>query len=153
MMPTLKIISTIVCLLIASLTNAEAKRHTHGGSCDGVHRCRCGHTQANYFNLPRIYHGFNLWLASEWPRAFPRTTAHPGAVGYQPGHVFRYVGEGSRAGYAVVSDDAGTYERRIAGAIFVDPNGNTAEFSATPVKRERHVRATTDSQFTRWNAL
>ena len=124
-MPSLKIVTAIVILLISG-TIAEAKRHSHGGSCDGIHRCRCGSTQAAHFGFPRIYHGHNLWLASEWPRTFQRTTAHAGAVGYQPGHVFRYVGPGSRPGYAMVSDDAGTYERNIRGAIFVDPNGNRA---------------------------
>src|ERR1039458_9691420 len=46
------------------------RRHARGGSCDGIHRCRCGSTQAAYFGLPRVYKGFNLWLASEWARAF-----------------------------------------------------------------------------------
>lgn len=107
-------------------TELTAKRHHHGDSCDGINKCRCGSTQASYFGYPRMYEGFNLWLASDWPRAFPRASAGAGMVGYQPGHVFRYVGEGSKPGYAIVSDDAGTYERNVRGAIYVDPHGNVA---------------------------
>jgi hypothetical protein len=116
-----------VFMSIVALSSAEAKRH-HGGSCDGIHRCRCGSTQAAHFGFPRIFHGHNLWLASEWPRAFPRTTAHSEAVGYQPGHVFRYDHE-TRPGYAIVHDDAGTYERRVRGAIYVDPSGNRVTYA------------------------
>lgn len=130
-----------VAVLVMAVAPAEAKRHHRGGSCDGIHRCRCGSTQAAFFGLPRMYRGFNLWLASDWPRAFRRTTAHSGAVGYQPGHVFRY-DHATTPGRAVVHDDAGTYERNVRGAIYVDPNGNGAVASRS--SGEQHAR---------WNAL
>lgn len=97
--------------------------------CDGIHRCRCGTTQARHFGLPRNYHGCNLAMAREWKRCFPRTSAHAGAVGYThgtgpTGHVFRIVDNSSGCGNALVTDDRGTYRRNICRAVFVDPNGN-----------------------------
>ena len=120
-------IAAISCLAFTlTPVDADAKtrhqtaggHHRRGGSCDGIHRCRCGSTQAAFFGLPRIFHGHNLWLASEWPRAFPRTTLRAGAVGHVPGHVFRVV-QPLGAGKAIVADDKGQYERRISNAIFV----------------------------------
>lgn len=112
----------VPALVLTALLTVPAEARSRS-SCDGIHRCRCGSTQAAYFGLPRMYRGFNLWLARDWPRAFPRTRAHAGAVGYQPGHVFRYIRPGSRPGRAIVSDDKGTYERNIRGAIFVSVRG------------------------------
>jgi hypothetical protein len=116
-----------VSLLIAS-SPVQARPHAKHGSCDGIHRCRWGSTQASYFGFPRVYNGHNLWQANEWPRAFPRTTPHAGVVGYQrgggpTGHVFRLVSEPVGC-TAMVADDAGQYERDICrrGAIFVNPN-------------------------------
>jgi hypothetical protein len=116
------------------LSPAEARgyhRHHHYGACDGFHRCRCGVTQANHFGLPYLYHGYNLKEAIEWVRAFPHTSVHVGAVGYQhsggrTGHVFRVVGY-SGGCTARVSDDAGTYDRNICRrhTTFVAVNGET----------------------------
>ena len=115
----------VLILLVVFSGTAEAR---HRGGCDGVHRCRCGSTQANYFGLPRVYKGNNLWQAIEWKRAFPRTTAHAGAVMYQhgggpTGHVSRIV-EVINKCMAIVADDAGQYERSLCtrGAIFVQPS-------------------------------
>ena len=111
-------VMALVCALLVSPAYAH-------GLCDGIHRCRCGSTQAHHFGLPRIFKGHNLWQASEWLRAFPRTTAHAGVVMYQrgggpTGHVSRLVSEpvGCKA---MVADDAGRYERNICqrGARFV----------------------------------
>ena len=115
-----KLIAALAAAIIAVLLAppAEAKHRHRGGSCDGIHRCICGSTQAAYFGLPRIFHGHNLWLASEWPRAFPRTSIQPGVVGYKPGHVFRVV-QPLGNGRAIVSDDKGQYERKVSNAIFV----------------------------------
>ena len=117
----------IACLVALIVFSGTAEARNRRGSCDGIHRCRCGSTQANYFGLPRVYKGFNLWRAVEWKRAFPRTTAHAGAVMYQhgggpSGHVSRIV-EVTGKCRAIVADDAGRYERNlcIRGAIFVDP--------------------------------
>lgn len=59
----------------------------------------------------------DLWLAQNWARKFPRTTASPGAVvvwtrGGRSGHVAKIVSMTS-ACRAVVTDNAGTYERDI----------------------------------------
>ena len=108
-------------LLVLLGGTAEA-RYRHSGSCDGIHRCRCGSTQTAHFGLPRIYHGHNLWLASEWARAFPHTSFHVGVVGVRPGHVLRVVG-GSNCSSATVSDDAGTYRRNVCRMTFVSVNG------------------------------
>jgi len=122
----------------------HVERISHRGACDGIHRCRCGSTQANYFGLPRIYNGHNLWRAAEWKDAFPHTTPHIGAVGYQhgggpSGHVFRIVSY-SGGCTATVSDDAGQYERNICsrGAVFMDANGNGVE-----PNEKRHKRMAT----------
>ena len=112
----------LACCLILMLTGAAEARHRHSGSCDGIHRCRCGSTQASHFGLPRIYKGFNLWLASEWARAFPHTSFHVGAVGVRPGHVLRVVG-GSDCRSATVADDAGTYQRNVCRMTFVSVHG------------------------------
>ena len=112
----------LACCLILLLTGAAEARQRHHGSCDGVHRCRCGSTQASHFGLPRIYKGFNLWLASEWARAFPHTSFHVGAVGVRPGHVLRVVG-GSDCRSATVADDAGTYQRNVCRMTFVSVHG------------------------------
>ena len=118
-----------IALTFAMLASPALARHrSHVGLCDGIHRCRCGSTQASYFGLPRMYHGHNLWQANEWPRAFTRTSARAGVVMYQhgggpTGHVSRLVTDPVNC-RATVTDDAGTYERNtcIRGAIFVDPS-------------------------------
>ena len=126
-------------LVIGFVAPAQAKSR-HYGSCDGIHRCRCGHVQASHFGLPRNFNGHNLWRAVEWVHAFPRTTIHVGAVGYvrhggPSGHVFR-IAAYSGGPTATVSDDAGTYERRITNAIFVDPSGNHVQYSAKSHRRQ-----------------
>ena len=137
----IKVLALTIAAILAMSTIAEAKHshrhhynhsrvynhHSHhhahrGGSCDGIHRCRCGSTQAHDFGLPRIYKGFNLWLASEWARAFPHTAFHVGAVGVKPGHVLRVVG-GSDCAAATVHDDHGTYNRNVCRMTFVSVNG------------------------------
>ena len=151
-MPTLKIVSAIAILWLASLTAAEAKHHHYrsGGSCDGIHRCICGSTQARHFGFPRIYNGHNLWQAIEWAHAFPRTSIHAGAVGVKPHHVYRVV-QPLGSGRALVADERGTYERYVGGDIFVDPNGNGVGYS--PTKLHKHHRMATTETGGRWNAL
>lgn len=112
-------------LLLAFTTTGDARRR---GNCDGIHRCTCGSTQTRHFGLPRMYKGYNLWQAREWPRAFPRTSPAPGVVIYQrgggpTGHVSRIVSLLDKC-RAVVADERGKYERDICsrGAIFVDPS-------------------------------
>jgi hypothetical protein len=131
----------------------SARRHRHssrrsgrthyakrgGGSCDGIHRCRCGSTQASHFGLPRMYKGFNLWLAAEWGRAFPRTSFGIGVVGVKPHHVLRVVG-GSDCHSATVSDDAGTRQRNVCGMTFVAVNGGETQHAAAELPRQRHTR-------------
>jgi len=120
----------VACLVLAtSAADAKQRRHHRASACDGIHRCKCGSTQAAYFGLPRTYKGHNLWQAIGWKRAFPRTSAAPGMVGYQrgggpTGHVFRIVSI-TGACRATVIDDRGQYERNICGrgAVFVNPRG------------------------------
>ena len=115
------------------------------GKCDGIHRCICGSTQARHFGLPRIYNGYNLWQAREWGRAFPRTTAHAGAVAVWPHHVARIV-QPLENGKAIVADERGTYERSIRTAVLVDPNGNGLSNTGSPaVNRKYRARDVTGS--------
>lgn len=127
----MRFLLAIAALLTVVSTSAEAKHRHHyrhyahhrGGSCDGIHRCRCGTTAANKHGLPWNYNGFNLKQASEWTRAFMHTSFQVGAVGYvhrggPTGHVFTVTG-GSSCSAATVYDDAGTYERNVCGATFV----------------------------------
>ena len=93
------------------------------GACDGIHRCTCGSTLARHLGFPRIYNGYNLWQAKEWARAFPHTSLQAGAIGVKPHHVYRVV-QVIGNGNAIVADEKGTYERKVAGDIFVDANGN-----------------------------
>jgi hypothetical protein len=151
-------IATAMAMFALSLSPALARHHVthhqyhrhysvahHRGSCDGIHRCRCGSTQTAHFGLPRMYNGHNLWQAVEWTRAFPHTSAHVGAVGYQhsnaspTGHVFRVVAYAGGC-RATVSDDAGTYERDICsrGAIFVDVAGGGAPTTTYSVRSRGH---------------
>ncbi len=124
--------TTIGALALIALTaTSEARpRHHHSyGACDGIHRCTCGSTQARHFGFPRMFHGHNLWQAREWGRAFPHTSLRAGVVGVKPHHVYRVV-QVIGSGRALVTDEKGTYERRVAGDTFVDPNGNSVTFSA-----------------------
>ena len=123
-------------------TTFSGKRHhyrhySRRGSCDGFHRCRCGTTQAAHFGLPLNYRGLNLKMASAWYH-FPRTSLQAGAVGVRPHHVYRVV-QVTGPGRAIVSDDAGTYERRVGGDTFVSVNGGTITASAS-----RIIAATAD---------
>ena len=120
---------------ISTLTPAEARGRHHvyhhrahhhyqhharsgGGACDGFQRCRCGTTAARDHGLPYSYKGFNLKMASEWARAFARTSFHIGAVGVKPHHVLTVTG-GSNCSLATVHDDRGTYQRNVCGMTFV----------------------------------
>ena len=125
----LRILTVVLAALVALATSNTAEARHRGGACDGIHHCTCGSTQTNHFGFSRIYNGHNLWQAVEWIRAFPRTDAHPDAVGYvrhggPTGHVFRVV-QVTGPETALVADEKGTYERNIHGATFVDPHGNT----------------------------
>jgi hypothetical protein len=121
-----KLTATLIAAFVTvAVANPVQARHHHSGSCDGIHRCRCGSTQARHFGLPRIFKGHNLWRAIEWTRAFPHTVAHAGVVMYQhgggpSGHVSRLVSDPVGC-TAMVADDAGQYERNICtrGAQFV----------------------------------
>jgi hypothetical protein len=106
--------------ILALLSGDAEAKHRHG-SCDGIHRCICGSTQAKHFGLPRMFKGFNLWQASEWARAFPHTSVHAGAVGVKPHHVLRIAG-GSDCRSATVVDERGTYQRNVCGMTFVAVN-------------------------------
>ena len=136
-------------ILIAAVffaTSADAhhikRHHSHIGSCDGIHRCRCGTTAADKHGLPWNYNGFNLKRAVEWTHAFTHTTFQVGAVGYvrhggPSGHVFTVVG-GSNCQRATVYDDAGTYKRNVCGATFL----SVSNYSSAPVNRQalsRHI--------------
>ena len=101
-------------------------RYVRGGACDGFQRCRCGTTAARHFGLPYNYRGFNLKLAWEWQRAFPRTSFGIGVAGVKPHHVLTVVG-GSSCAAATVYDDAGTYQRNVCGMTFVAVNGNVGQ--------------------------
>lgn len=114
--------AVIAALAIACLSSpAEARAR---GKCDGFHACRCGTTAARQAGLPYDFKGINLKQARSWLR-FQRTSIKAGAVGYvsrggPTGHVFTVMSySGGRT--ATVKDDAGTYERNISGATFVQP--------------------------------
>lgn len=120
---------TVCAALLTTTAIAEAKHHHSGGSCDGIHRCICGSTQARHFGLPRFVNGHNIWMAVEWVRAFPHTSAHAGAVMYQhgggpTGHVSRLVSDPVGC-VATVADERGQYERNICsrGAVFLEVRG------------------------------
>lgn len=74
--------------------------------------------QCGYYLRHKLGHGdASLNLAQNWARKFPRTSAHPGAVvvwtrGGNKGHVAQIVSMTGQC-RAVVSDNAGTYERDI----------------------------------------
>lgn len=112
-------IALIALSATAITTEGQARNR---GACDGFNRCRCGTTAARHHNLPLNYKGFNLKKASEWRRAFPRTSFHVGAVGVKPHHVLTIVG-GSSCQRATVFDDAGTYQRNVCHMTFVSVNG------------------------------
>ena len=121
----MRTIAIAAALLAVLSSSAEAKHRHHriGGSCDGIHRCRCGTTAADKHGLPWMYNGFNLKRAVEWTRAFPRTSFQIGAVGYvrhggPSGHVFTVTG-GDSCRNAMVYDDAGNYARNVCGATFM----------------------------------
>ena len=144
-----RVIRDVVPSYAANTEQFSARRHSSrrrhytrrgGGACDGIHRCRCGSTQTAHFGLPRIYKGFNLWLASEWARAFPRTSFQVGAVGVRPHHVLRVVG-GSSCSSATVSDDAGTYQRNVCHMTFVSVNGGGFTRTASAKVHRRHARS------------
>jgi hypothetical protein len=102
---------------------AEARHYRHG-RCDGFHACRCGTTAAREAGLPYVFHGVNLKQARAW-LAFKRASIGPGMVGYvrrggPTGHVFT-VKSYDGGDTAIVKDDAGTYERSIRNATFVEP--------------------------------
>lgn len=122
MMRTILATFTLLTLALTIPTIADARR------CDGFNGCRCGTTAARDHGLPYDYHGMNLKKASTW-YAFPRTSCHAGAVGVQPHHVYTVL-QCNGDGTATVHDDAGTYTRRVAGNVFVDPNGNHSFASA-----------------------
>lgn len=133
----------VAAMLTVAVSSAEA-RPRNRGACDGVHRCKCGTTQANHFNLPWTYKGFNLKRAIEWTRAFPKTEPRAGVVGYQrgggpSGHVFRVVSYSGNC-IATVADETGQYERNICGrgARFMDVSGRgTIEASASSARGKR----------------
>ena len=119
------------CLLVF-VSPADAKKHhrSHRGSCDGIHRCICGSTQARYFGLPRMVNGRNLWQASEWKRAFPQTSLRVGVVMYRhgggpTGHVSRVTAIHGGCSITVI-DERGEHLDTACGRgnVFVDPNGN-----------------------------
>ena len=96
----------LTCALLITSTNAEA-------------RMDCGRTQRAYFHIADR----SLNLALEWARKFRHVAAQPGAVvvqrrhgralgGGPGGHVSRIVRNTGHC-RAVVSDNAGTYERDI----------------------------------------
>ena len=118
-----------------------ARRHysRRGGACDGFQRCRCGTTAARHFGLPYAYKGFNLKLAWEWQRAFPRTSFHVGVAGVKPHHVLAVVG-GSSCASATVSDDAGTYQRNVCRMTFVEVSGDGFTREASARTRRHHSR-------------
>jgi len=69
----------------------------------------------------------SLWLAQNWARKFPRTSARPGAVvvwtrGGNKGHVAKIVSMQGRC-RAVVHDNIGTYSRDICRRViaYVQP--------------------------------
>jgi hypothetical protein len=126
---------TAATVAALAVSPAEAKHRNHarhlsyrngGGACDGFQRCRCGTTAARHFGVPYSYKGFNLKMASEWPRAFPHTSFQVGAAGVKPHHVLAIVG-GSDCHNAMVYDDAGTRRRNVCGMTFVAVNGGTVE--------------------------
>lgn len=122
----------------------SAKRHArrhhsrHVGACDGFQRCRCGTTAARRHGLPYNYNGYNLKQASEWARAFPRSSFHVGAVGVRPHHVLTIVG-GADCRSATVYDDAGTYQRNVCGMRFVSVSGGAFSLTASALIGDKHT--------------
>lgn len=123
-MRTIAIAAALVLALFATAAEARPRHHHRSaGSCDGIHRCRCGTTAANKHGLPWLYNGYNLKRAVEWTRAFPRTSFQIGVVGYvrrggPSGHVFTVTG-GDSCRNALVYDDAGNYARNVCNARFM----------------------------------
>jgi hypothetical protein len=105
-----------IAIVTSFIFPAHAYRH-HGLICASV--------QMQHFGIrdPRFK------LARSW-LAFPRTSAHPGAVafwwrkgtdsaGHRGGHVARIVSVNGCS--AVVTDEAGTYSRDICNATIIQP--------------------------------
>ncbi len=120
-------------------TSRTNRRHhaRRGGACDGFQRCRCGTTAARHFGLPYAYKGFNLKLAWEWQRAFPRTSFHIGVAGVKPHHVLSVIG-GSSCSSATVYDDAGTRQRNVCGFTFVEVGGGGFTRESSAQTRHHH---------------
>ena len=121
--------------------NGARRHHTsrRGGACDGFQRCRCGTTAARHFGLPYAYKGFNLKMASEWGRAFPRTSFHVGVAGVKPHHVLTVVG-GSSCSTATIYDDAGTRQRNVCGFMFVEVGSGFTREGSAQTHRHHRVR-------------
>jgi hypothetical protein len=134
----------VTTLALGTLLNVIAITQADAKGCDGFTRCRCGTTAARLHGLPYNYQGHNLKQAATW-YIFPRTTCHAGAVGIPHAHHVYTVNHCNGDGTASVTDDAGTYTRRVAGNVFVDPNGNATTprhrtYSARSHGHHRHTR-------------
>ena len=120
--------------------NVHAQRHHHQGYTVAKHsrraysrraysrrvvshgappaNARCGWYMGRHTGHARR----SLWLAQNWAREFPRTSARPGAVvvwsrGGNRGHVAKIVAlNGSRC-RATVHDNRGTYQRDICRGV------------------------------------
>lgn len=125
-------LATVLLAAMAVTTPAMAYHHRHhhhrGGKCDGFQACRCGTTAARRHGLPYVYRGINLKQAAGWKQiGTPISTPIPGAVAYwrrggPTGHVATIERPIDRCN-AVVSDDRGTYQRNICGALLLSVHG------------------------------
>jgi hypothetical protein len=104
--------------------SASAERYAPGRSHSMPPRnARCGW----YMGRLTGHSDRSLWLAQNWAKRFPRTSARPGAVvvysrGGNKGHVSKIVSMRGKC-RAVVHDNAGTYERDICHRViaYVQP--------------------------------
>lgn len=137
----MKKLATAFAITLIATTAAQARGHRHHhhhrhymnirydgpvharGSNVAAARARglpwCGAFAADYFGLPRNYHGLNLWQAREWRGVGHPSSPHIGAIAVWPHHVGIIVA-GGPGHWVIESGNDGhavrRRERSIAGA-------------------------------------
>ena len=119
-------VSLVGCYQAQSKPLRQHKAHASRFVPAGCPRAWCGCWLARHLGLSDK----RLWLAIEWARRFPRTSAHVGAVAVWPHHVGQIVG-GRPGHWIVLSGNDGhrvrRRERSTRGVVaFVNPNPMTA---------------------------
>ena len=140
------IIGWLAALLVLYTTPAKAE--VIGGRPHGCpFRAFCGCALAQHLG----FDDRRLWLAWNWARLFPRTSAHSGAVAVRHHHVLLLESQVSPHHWQVWDPNNGHVIRRhvrnIRGFVFVDASGNPARKLDHEIHHQReqgmaaHVRS------------